>query len=345
MLRVLLLLLSLSLCANGQLANMKSEAKRAVGSDQVLLLIDISNAYRIMSPDSAQHYATLALAKARSNRSGIDQIRAMQLLGDLHMDKFEALKALAIYEEARVLVQKKQQTRFESAINRQIGNAFLALKQYENALEKYRKALISAKAAENSLEIARISIQLGQTYGSMGDSLMATRYFSRSSKLARDLDSDSLIIEAALGNYKIYSKKRSYNRALSAYRTFATTSAKVEKLDYENQLTQLRIENATAQDQLRAQIAALTRNITEQSASQSNWTMALLICIGVLLLVCGFLFWSRKNLLAPKQSVNRPAAEKPAAGDSTQPDLSAIQERLVRPEAIRRLRDERTNSH
>jgi|GEM_PF-6493441 len=343
--RVFILLLFFSFSLFSQVAMLKKDIAKAEDSEKVFLLMDLARAYNDLSPDSALHYAKMANTLSRENRSGRDQIKSLQLLGDIHLYQRDAAKALEMYEKAAEIVSRGKHTRYESAINRQLGNAHLALKQPENALEKYRKALISAKASENKLEITRIGIQMGAMYMSTGDSTMALRYLSRAGKLAAELGSDSLIVAAALGSYNILDRKRYYGRALRAYKTFATTSAKIEKLDYGNKLTQMRVEHADAQDLLHGQLLALTREMTEQSTLNRKIMTGMLICIGLMALICAFLYNSRKKLMQVPPKIKASVASDPQENhDNTNPDLSATHDILVRSQAVQRLRSEHSSS-
>ncbi|MEL6820205.1 MAG: hypothetical protein AAFP70_00490 [Calditrichota bacterium] len=345
MLRVFILFLLFSLSMSAQVAMLKKDIAKAEGSEKVFLLIDLAKTYVELSPDSAIHYAKMAHALSREERSGRDQIRSLQLLGHIYLGERNAEEALKYYTTAAAIIAQGKHMRFESAINRQLGNAHLALKQPENALEKYRKALISAKASDNKLEITRIGIQMGAMYVSTGDSTMALRYLKRSGKMAKELGSDSLIVAAALGQYNILDRRRQYGRALRAYKTFATTSAKIEKLDYGNKIMQMRIEHADAQDLLHGQLLVLTREMTEQNSLNRRVLIGMLISIVLLSLVCTFLYQSRKNLLLTPQKVKVSIAdEEQESQDSTNPDLSAAQETLVRSQAVERLRSEHSSS-
>lgn len=343
--RVFILFLLFTFGISAQIALLKKDIAKAEGSEKVFLLMDLAKTYTELSPDSALHYAKTAHNLARENRSGRDQIRSLQLLGDIHLGLRDAAKALELYEKAAGIISNGKHERYESAINRQLGNAHLALKQPENALEKYRKALISAKASDNKLEITRIGIQMAAMYVSTGDSTMALRYLRRSGKLAAELGSDSLIVAAALGSYNILDRRRHYGSALRAYKTFATTSAKMEKLDYGNKVMQMRIEHADAQDLLHGQLLALTREMTDQNTLNRRIIFGMLGCITVLAIISALLYYSRKNLLQTPTKIKASVAPNAQEGqESTNPDLSIAHEMLVRSQAVERLRSEHTSS-
>lgn len=136
--------------------------------DQVSTLMNIGINYRQNSPDSAMAIYEKALALLYAKNSAL----AMKIkfnMANLYVDKKDVDKAASIMMEIERGCEETNFMEGVAVVNNGLGGVYFLSKRYPEALERYRKAIVSFDAIGLKESSLRSQTELMDCYEAMGD--------------------------------------------------------------------------------------------------------------------------------------------------------------------------------
>lgn len=149
-----------------------------------------------------------------SEENNPDKTDCLTNLGRLYEQQEEYSLALDSYQEALEIFAAGADEENMAVIYNEIGQVQISLANYEQSIRNFTEALKLAEKLENNYLKAKNLSQIGKVNGLQGNNFGGVEFFQRANKIAREINSQELIVETLGGIAGIYEKIFFYKDAL-----------------------------------------------------------------------------------------------------------------------------------
>ncbi|MDA0147492.1 GGDEF domain-containing protein [Vibrio sp. LaRot3] len=265
------------------------EDSSGIYNDAGLLLSTLGNY------DQAKEYISHALKIRSDNMSPLKLAQSHHSMGKILLAEKEYELAITHFMQSKLIVKKYNHLYGQTYAELGLGNAHIALKQYEQGNKYLLSALESATKQENAQLMGEIYLTLSDAYQIQNNYDTAEKYALEVQNLAQSIGSERLKSQGLKELAEIAEAKGEFNKALDYYREYS--HAELIKRNKENNnafvaldtarrsyLTQLEISNLTAEKD----------SLTQQLLKAEKYNEHYLLAIALLILLQGFFFHYRR---------------------------------------------------
>ncbi|MDQ2178628.1 tetratricopeptide repeat-containing sensor histidine kinase [Marinifilum sp. D714] len=200
-------------------------------SSKTILLINISGKYAATNLDSAFLYANKAYNFAKTNQEKSDLVKAGLNLANRYSQLGQSKKSYKYLLEAKDLAHSIKDTALLARVYQYFGYHFSDKSEYDQAIEKFNKAIEFCKISKKNRIHASILNGLGIIYWERGNSEVALKKYLEAYDIFEELKDTNLQLVLLLNIANIYADESRNDVALEYYQKILDLAIKDKNLD------------------------------------------------------------------------------------------------------------------
>lgn len=183
------------------------------------VLNQLAQFYGMTSLDTAENYASQALALAEELKMDKEQAQALFILGTVKYHKGNSSEALSVWGREAELYNKLGMNAELAGCYNRIGVCYKNMGKYDKAIEMYQRAANLYEKIGDKVGLFQTLANIGNFYYFYGENYdKALEYYEKSLKIVEEIDAPQgkANILNSMGN--VYSERKDYDKAMSYYR-------------------------------------------------------------------------------------------------------------------------------
>jgi signal transduction histidine kinase len=259
--------------------------------------------YATKNYDKAHEYTSRALVEYTLRGEKLFVAMAQNQLGNIAYDQYQYDTALVYYERALKVMEDLKDLSYAVESLTGIGNVYSETKNYDKAVLYHERALKAARETGDESWIANSLMNLGRDYRYTNNANRSEAMLKEAVALSEKTGAKKISCDAYLALAELYESRRNYKEALkyenlyaawkdSLYNEENATLINDLNTKYENEKKEKSIAllNAKLSDEQKSQ------ELLQAKVSEKNTIIGSVIGGTILVLISGFLFYSRQRL-------------------------------------------------
>lgn len=184
---------------------------------KALILIDISNEYKEINPDTSIQLCEKALALSKKNNYLKGKEQSTWRLASTHEKQKDMKKALDYYQEnLSINEQLKDMINMRYTL-KALGRIYRKQENYLLSLNYFKKSLNISKSLDDKRDIAYTSVMIGMNYRQLSKAIEAVNSLQEGLKAYEELENKDGIASTTMNIGNVYLDQKDYNIALGYY--------------------------------------------------------------------------------------------------------------------------------
>ncbi len=161
------------------------------------------------------------LEENRSNQAGLADVSTMK--GEVYLKQEKPEEAIATYKRAVAIADESEDKERKSKSLRNLGKAYRSNKQYDEELDARQQSLQLSEETQSMDEQVEDNLVIGEIYIERNQPAQALQYIQKSVDLSEKIGDIQKKSVALRSLSEAYREQGEYNKALLAYKEYATT--------------------------------------------------------------------------------------------------------------------------